>query len=529
NGIRMVIQGDVYLSPAITGIVVAEYKDLLAKSPTGAQKKDASPILRTKLHRPILSFDVVPRSDLIARLDELRRRPLTLVSAAAGYGKSTMASMWLEAWDGPYAWLSLDEEENDLHEFVNHLLAAICAAFPDGCDTTRSLQRLPELPPISDLSRYLLNDLDEIGEPFILVLDDFHKIREKAVLDLMGALLTHPPLNQHLMLLTRRDLPLLTTNLRARDKVNEIGAEDLHFTVAETKVFLKNSLGLTLDRTTAAIIQDKLEGWPAGMRLMSQSLKHSGDLDRLLADLKGGFPMILDYLVSEVLSNEPPAMRRLMAATSILDRFCAPLCDALLELDAVSGATKMNGDEFIARLKKDNLFLIALDTEHRWFRYHHMFQKLLRDHLNQHWLPEQIAALHSRADVWFAQNDLIYKAKKHTLAVFKEGEHRTVPGATDHASPPPPSSASRIPNAAFPLSPSRASQPPIEPLTNREIDVLNLLDQRLSNKEIAEKLFISTTTVKGHLQNIYGKLNVSKRREAVEKAYTLGILRPDKG
>jgi ATP/maltotriose-dependent transcriptional regulator MalT len=189
----------------------------------------------------------------------------------------------------------------------------------------------------------------------------------------------------------------------------------------------------------------------------------------------------------------------------------------------------MNGDEFIARLKKDNLFLIALDTEHRWFRYHHMFQKLLRDHLNQHWLPEQIAALHSRADVWFAQNDLIYKAKKHTLAVFKEGEHRTVPGATDHASPPPPSSASRIPNAAFPLSPSRASQPPIEPLTNREIDVLNLLDQRLSNKEIAEKLFISTTTVKGHLQNIYGKLNVSKRREAVEKAYTLGILRPDKG
>ena len=145
NGIRAVSQGEVYLSPAITGIVVSEYKELLSKFPPTAQMKDASPILRTKLQRPKLSPDLVPRSDLVARLDELRRLPLTLVSTAAGYGKSTMASLWLEAWDGPYAWLSLDDEENDLRQFISYLLAAIGNAFPGTCETTRSLLQAPEL------------------------------------------------------------------------------------------------------------------------------------------------------------------------------------------------------------------------------------------------------------------------------------------------------------------------------------------------------------------------------------------------
>jgi ATP/maltotriose-dependent transcriptional regulator MalT len=236
----------------------------------------------------------------------------------------------------------------------------------------------------------------------------------------------------------------------------------------------------------------------------------------------------MDYLVTEVLSKQTSEMAKLMTATATLDQFCAPLCDALLELDTGPHAAEMNGDEFIARLQKNNLFLISLDTKHRWFRYHHMFKQLMQDHLNRHWRPEEIVALHSRANAWFAENDLIEDAKKHTPAAFREGEHRTVPDVTDHESPPPPSSASnsapRIPNSAFPLPPSRTSQPQVEPLTNREIDVLELLAQRLSNKEIADRLFISATTVKGHLHNIYGKLSVKKRREAVEKAIEIGIL-----
>jgi ATP/maltotriose-dependent transcriptional regulator MalT len=268
---------------------------------------------------------------------------------------------------------------------------------------------------------------------------------------------------------------------------------------------LENTLGLAVDRRTAATIQEKLEGWPAGMRLMSQSLKHSGDLDRLLAGLKGGFATIMDYLVTEVLSHQPPEMAKLMAATATLDQFCAPLCEALHELDAEPGAGEMNGDEFIARLQKNNLFLIALDTQHRWFRYHHLFQQLLQDQLNRHRSPEEIAALHSRANAWFAENDIIDDAKKHTLA------------ASLPTSQPP-----NLPTSQPPTPPTY--KPLVDPLSNRELDVVDLLAQRLSNKEIAEKLFISTTTVKKHLQHIYEKLNVGKRREAVEKAKALGIL-----
>jgi ATP/maltotriose-dependent transcriptional regulator MalT/ActR/RegA family two-component response regulator len=504
NAIRMVIQGDIYLSPAITGIVVSEYKELLAMSPATAQIEDASPILRTKLQRPVLSPDLLTRSDLVARLDELRRRPLTLVSAAAGYGKSTMASLWLEAWEGPYGWLSLDDEENDLRQFLNYLLAAIANAFPEACETTRSLLQPPELAHVKDLGHFLVNDIDEIKDPFILVLDNYHRIREKTVHDLVDAVLAHPPQNFHLMLLTRRDPPLLTSKLRALDQVNEIGTADLRFTVAEIKAFLETTLGHSVDEKKAGTIQERLEGWPAGMRLISQSLKHSGDFDRLLAGLKGGFPTIVDYLMTEVLLHQPPEMTRWMTATAILDRFCAPLCDALQGSEAARGTCEMSCDEFIARLQKDNLFLMALDSENRWFRYHSLFRQLLQEQLNRHWSPEEIAALHSRANAWFAENDITDDAIKRPPAESREAERDVVSEAADRL--------------------SRPHQPQAEPLTNRELDVLELLARRLTNQEIADKLFIAPTTVKGHLKSIYQKLDVNKRREAVEKAQKIGIL-----
>ena len=495
NGIRAVMRGDVYLSPAITGIVVSEYKKLMVQSPSTSQTKDASPIMRTKLHRPALSSDLVPRSDLVARLGELRRRPLTLVSSAAGYGKSTMASLWLEAWDGPWAWLSLDEEENDLRQFIVYLLAAIETAFPEACDATRSLLQTLELPSVSELNRSLVNDIDQIEDPFILVLDDFHKIHEKTVHDLMGNFLSNPPQNMHLMLLTRHDPPILTSILRGRGQVNEIGSAELHFTVEETLAFFKNTHGLSVDWKTAAIIQENLEGWPTGMRLIAQSLKYTTDLDSLLTGLKGSFPVIIDYLLTEVLSHLTPEMAKLMTATAILDQFCAPLCDVLHGLDTAPGKREVNGGEFIAKLQKDNLFLVALDVENRWFRYHHLFRKLLHDQLNRHWTPGEIVLLHSRAKAWIAEDNISDDALKDP----------------------------RLPS---PLPRQPGSQLLVDPLTNRELDVLDLLAKRLSNKEIADNLFISTTTVKGHLQNIYGKLNVGRRREAVDKARALGFLNP---
>ena len=377
---------------------------------------ESTTILRTKLYRPLLPPDLVPRVDMVARLDDLRHRPVTLISSAAGYGKSTMASLWLKAWEGPYGWLSLDEEENDLHLFLSYLLAAIQNAIPGACEKTQSLLTVSQLPPLSVLSNYLLNDIDEIEVPFILVLDDFHKIREKAVLEMIKAILAYPPRNMHLMLLTRRD-PLLVTNaLRGRGQVNEIGMSDLMFTAVETEIFLNKATGLLIDKNTAAIIREKLEGWPAGMRLMSQSLKSSGDIDHLLAGLKGSFAVIVDYLMTEALSRLPQEITSLLTTTALLDRFCAPLCDALLEPDDRTGEGKVDGFALIKRIQEENLFAISLDTENHWFRYHHLFHDLLQSHLKKRCSSEEIAAYHLRASKWFDENDLIDEALHHALA-----------------------------------------------------------------------------------------------------------------
>ena len=514
NGIRAVIAGDIYLSPAITDIVVSEYKALLSKSPATAPEGEPVPILRTKFRRPSLLPDLVPKTDLVERLDDFRRRPLTLVSGAAGYGKTTLAGLWLDAWKDPYVWLTLDEEDNDPMRFVNCLVAAIRNAFPDACAGTHTLLQASDPPPDPVLIRYLINDLDAVKVSFILVLDDFHKIRNPGVHELMGTLLAHPMHHLHMMVLTRRDPPMITSALRGRGLVNEIGTRDLHFTLPETTDFLKTAAGFALDEADIATIHRRLEGWPAGLRLVSQSLKEPAGLDRIMAGLSGGFAAVVNYLLTEVLLLQPPEMRALMIATAILDRFCAPLCDALKDPDADSGADAMNGDEFIARLRTNNLFLIELDTENRWFRFHHFFRRLLEDRLRRDRTADEIAAIRSRATEWINKNRGFDENAGKALDEFATSEPAYAPN----------SGAATAGPGLRTRHPTVFSVPTVETLTNRELDVLELLAERLSNSEIAERLFISVTTVKGHLQNIYQKLDVNKRREAVVKAEALGIL-----
>lgn len=513
NGIRAVSAGEIFLSPAITDIVVSELKGLLMKSSPEPEIKEISAILRTKLHRPPIGPDMIPRGDLMSRFEDLRGRPFTVVSAAPGYGKTTLAGMWIEACDCPYGWLTLDEAENDLPHFLNHLLAAIESAFPGACDATRSLLQTTDTPVASDLARFLVNDLFNIKSPLILVLDDFHTIRAKAVLELMRVLLNHPPQNLHLIMLTRRDIPMLTSTLRGRGQINEIGVADLYFTVEETALYLSNATGLSIDAKTAEKVQVHLEGWPAGMWLLAQSLKYSGGLNLLLAGLQGGFATIVDYLWNEVLSHQSPDMAKLMSATALANCFCASLCDALMEADPQPNGDKMNGDEFIARLQKENLFLVPLDKRDQWYRYHPMFRQLLKKQLSKWWPPEEIAGLHSRVNAWFEKNRITGAGLIESPASLQDSEYNAVSDTTVVFTPPHDSH-----------SPSAAHPPMVEPLTNRELDVLSLLVQRLSNKEIADQLCISTTTVKGHLQNIYGKLSVNKRREAIERARKMGII-----
>ena len=386
---------------------------ILSEDSNQRPSTESTVIMRTKLNRPRIFMDLVPRTSMVKKWGTLLHRPATIVSAPAGYGKSTMASLWLEAWKGPCAWVSLGEEENDLRMFLSYLLAAVRQAVPEACGPTRSLLQARSLPPVAILSRYFLNDLNEIEDPFILVLDDYHSIQEPKVHDLMTTYMAHPPQSMHLMLLTRHDPPLLTATLRGRGQVNEIGRFDLQFTVEETAHFFKKNLELTIDGKTAAVIHDKIDGWPTGMCLISQSLKHSDDVGRLMAVLGGGFGAIVDYLSTEVLLQQTPETVRLMVKTAILDRFCASLFDVVCDPNIETGQPRIDGTAFISKLKKDNLFLIGLDPENNWFRYHHLFHDFLRSELKQRYSSEEIATLHSRAGQWYAENGLIEEALRH--------------------------------------------------------------------------------------------------------------------
>ena len=257
-------------------------------------KTTAHRILRTKLHCPPVPGDLVPRLQILEGLTSLDKRPLTLVSANAGYGKSTLASSWLQTCACPYAWLSLDEEDNDLCQFLSYFISAIQTMFPDAVQATQNLLKAPNLPPLSVLAETLLNDLDQIDESFILVLDDYHLIHEMAVHDLLTEVLSHPPQGMHLALLTRRDPPLPLVKLRGRGFMNEISTSQLRFSPDETTAFMENACGLSIDEATTTIIDEKIEGWAAGLRLMVHSLSNRQDLDRLLAGLQGGFSSIMD-------------------------------------------------------------------------------------------------------------------------------------------------------------------------------------------------------------------------------------------
>jgi LuxR family maltose regulon positive regulatory protein len=373
------------------------------------------PVIRTKLHPPAIPADLVPRSEILRQLDRFRERPFTLVSAPAGYGKSTLASSWLQTCGCPSAWLSLDEDADDLRSFLNYFVAAVRTIFPDVGNSVQALIDAPDLPPLSVLTDTLLNDLDEIDEAFILVLDDYHRISERTIHDLISGLLRNPPLGMDLVLLARRDPPLHLGTLRSLGRMNEISSSQLRFSPAETAQFLKNALDLSVDGATAAAIDEKIEGWPAGLRLMSHSLGDRTDLKDFVSALEGGFAGIMDYLVAEVLSRQPPPIADCLLRLSVLDRFCAPLREELCSPQDASGEDGMSAPDFISRLQANNLFVISLDTENYWFRYHHLFQQLLQNQLLSRLSKEDISSLHSRASAWFGENGLIEEALKHAL------------------------------------------------------------------------------------------------------------------
>lgn len=376
----------------------------------------SDPIINTKLHRPPVDRNHVYRPHLITQLNNHHGKPLTLVSAPAGYGKSALISSWLGKYENPGAWLSLSESDSVIRTFISYFIAAVHKHFPAACQKTQVLLKNLDLPSFETLAASLLNELDRIKQPFILVLDDYYLIREMAVHKLIAQILKHPPQFFHLIIVGRRDPPLPIASLRAQSQLIEIRTEDLCFSVAETETLLNRLLEIQIDASTAAAVAKKTEGWVTGLRLAALSMQHQPDIDSRLLEPYVDTNFVMEYLFTEVFSHQPPDIMRYLLCTAILDRFCGPLCEAACVSDAETFACETNGWEFIKWLRKENLFLIHLDPEQRWFRYHHLFQKLLINQLNRRSSTKEIKAIHARAGAWLAENGIIEEAVRHYLA-----------------------------------------------------------------------------------------------------------------
>ncbi|MGB5987281.1 MAG: hypothetical protein WBG37_18395, partial [Desulfobacterales bacterium] len=336
-------------------------------------------------------------------------------------------SCWLEVCDIPSAWVSLDDDDNDLRLFLNYFLSAVQRIFPDACTETLSMLSVDPLPPVTLLARSLSNELDRIEKFFILVLDDYHLIRNQRIHELIAKLMHHPSAYMLLVLIARRDPPLTLTGLRAKGQMIEIRTRDLRFSLEETVVLLQQMTGVPVDSATAAILEEKTEGWVTGLRLAALSVRDNKDFKRVLTGLSTENRYVMEYVVSEILSHHPPAVQAYMLKSSVLGRFCAPLCDAVCESNTDSCGSGLNGLEFVELLENANLFVIPLDDERKWFRYHHLFQALLKHQLKQRYNEEEILELHKQASAWFADNGYIEEALSHAHEIGnKEAAARLV-------------------------------------------------------------------------------------------------------
>lgn len=367
-------------------------------------------MLKTKLHRPPLTAEHVFRLRLIDELNKNIYKPFSLVCAPAGYGKSMLASSWTEKSKHPTAWLSLSDDENDLRTFIIYLIASIQKVFSEKMENTKLLVNAPDLPTKRILTHSLINELDQIQENLIIVLDDYHLIHDESIHQLIDELLHYPPENLHLCMLTRRDPPLKIKNLRAHNRMNEIRMDELTFNEDEIIGLFNFWHGIKLEKSIAASLQKRTEGWITALQLISMASKNKLNIEAELASFKGDLHTLNDFLIEEILTGLSDELKELLFSTALLDRFCIKLvktCCMVIEKDT-SGQSKT--DKLFEQLVKSNLFLIPLDDEQKWFRYHHLFQKILVNHLGPRFDIEKIKTIHHLAAKWFEEEGLIDEA-----------------------------------------------------------------------------------------------------------------------
>lgn len=308
------------------------------------------------------------------------------------------------------AWLSLDEEDRDLARFLNYLVAALQTVAPNiGADVVTSLQS-PQQPPTESILTTLLNEITDLLDEFVLILDDYHLVDSKPVDSALAFLLEHLPPQLHLVIATREDPQLPLARYRALGQLTELRLADLRFTADEAAGFLNRAMDLDLSATEILALESRTEGWIAGLQLAALSMKGPQDTADFIQSFTGSHRFVLDYLIEEVLQKQSESVQTFLLHTSILDRLCAPLCEAVLH------ETSAPCQETLEFLERANLFLVPLDNQRRWYRYHQLFVELLRNRLT-HAYPDQITDLHRRASDWYSKNDLPNEAVIHALAI----------------------------------------------------------------------------------------------------------------
>jgi ATP/maltotriose-dependent transcriptional regulator MalT len=364
-------------------------------------------LLQSKLRIPPVRREHVPRPRLHTLLRAGLEGRVTLVSAPAGFGKTSLLSEWLQSQDLPVAWLSLDEQDNAWPRFLAYLLTAVQAIDPSVGTGLLGALESPQVPALESVRSSLPGELAVVGRPFVLVLDDFHVLLDAQVHDLLTSIIDHEPAGMHLVLSGRSDPPWPVGRLRAAGALTEIRAADLRFTLDEAGQLLNDSLALRLSLQDLSTVEERTEGWIVGLHLAALSLRNQADRPGFLRAFAGSDRFVLDYLMEEVLSQQPPEVCTFLLETSLLDRFSAPLCDAI--------TGHADSQAMLRRLEADNLFVVSLDSERCWYAYHSLMGSFLRSVQKQR-DPGSVASIHLHASEWYEANGDILDAIQHGLA-----------------------------------------------------------------------------------------------------------------
>jgi len=375
-------------------------------------RTELSSFSRTKLYRPPAADDYVCREYLEARLGGVETQPIIVVSAPAGYGKTTMISHWIDQSAAPCAWLSLDTHDNDLRLFLHYLAAAFSEWCPPAARSLKKIIESQELPAPSRAAEACVSEIDQVEDSLVLVLDDYHSIREIEIHEFVSALLNHMPACLRVAIVSRRRPPLSLSRLRSQNLVIDIGLQDLQFNDQDTRALVSSTTSTTIDDQTLSKLHAVTEGWPVGLRMVLLALSGKQDMQAFLDRFEGSLWQIQEYLVEEVVRQLPDEIADCIYRTSVLDRFSADLCDATISAE---GVDVPSGQDIVNFIRDKNLFCIPLDEKQEWYRYHHLFQELLITKCKSLHTRKEIQDLHLRAAKWFDRYGDVEESIRHSL------------------------------------------------------------------------------------------------------------------